>query len=174
MMLSRGSNRQVVTAGTACCFLLAYLLTLPVALAQQSAAPPAVGLKLAIAHSALLSIEGTPGAGVLDLTVRHVADQSPVVSDDVTVTVDGKNEPVTRGTGGAYQIPLNDLRGAEPREVDITVGHDGIREILTGKVTLPASSSAGSFLGDHKQIAWWILNIVIVLIAAIAISRRKG
>jgi hypothetical protein len=27
---------------------------------------------------------------------------------------------------------------------------------------------------SHKQLAWWILNIVIVLIAAIAISRRMS
>jgi hypothetical protein len=27
---------------------------------------------------------------------------------------------------------------------------------------------------DHKQLAWWILNIAIVLIAAIAISRRMS
>jgi hypothetical protein len=27
---------------------------------------------------------------------------------------------------------------------------------------------------DHKQVGWWILNIVVVLVAAIALSRRKG
>ena len=31
---------------------------------------------------------------------------------------------------------------------------------------------SSSVLRDHKQMAWWILNITIVLIAAIAISRR--
>jgi hypothetical protein len=141
--------------------------------AQQSAGQ-SPSSKIPIARSALLAIEGTAGAGVLDFTIRRVSDQSPVVSDDVTVTVDGKNESVKHGEVGSYQIPANDLRGPDPRQIDITVGHDGIREILSGKVTLPQGSSAGSFLSDHKQVAWWILNILIVLIAAIAISRRKG
>ena len=36
-----------------------------------------------------------------------------------------------------------------------------------------ASSGAARLIsGSHKQFFWWILNIAIVLIAAIAISRR--
>ena len=39
----------------------------------------------------------------------------------------------------------------------------------------PATSGAASALSaSHKQLAWWILNIVIVLIAVIAISRRMS
>ena len=33
---------------------------------------------------------------------------------------------------------------------------------------------AASVLRDHKQMAWWILNITIVLIAVLAISRRMS
>jgi hypothetical protein len=29
-------------------------------------------------------------------------------------------------------------------------------------------------LGGHKQVAWWILNIVVVLVAFMALSRRKA
>jgi len=36
------------------------------------------------------------------------------------------------------------------------------------------AASTDSLLRDHKQVAWWILNIVIVLVAALALSRRKG
>jgi hypothetical protein len=103
-----------------------------------------------------------------------VSDKSPVSSGEVTVTVDGKNEPVTRANDGGYELPVNDLRGAGARDVELTVAHDGIREILAGKVSLAEAGSADGLLRDHKQIAWWILNIVIVLVAAIAISRRKG
>jgi hypothetical protein len=41
----------------------------------------------------------------------------------------------------------------------------------------PAPAPAGAaadLLHDHKQLAWWILNITIVLIAVIAISRRMS
>ena len=127
-----------------------------------------------IAQSALLSVDGTATADTLQLRIQRVSDKSPVSSDEVTVTVDGKNEPVTRASGGSYELPINDLRGDGARDVEFTVAHNGIREILAGKVSLAEAGSADGLLRDHKQIAWWILNIVIVLVAAIAISRRKS
>jgi hypothetical protein len=127
-----------------------------------------------IAHSALLSADGTASADTLRLSIRRVTDKSLVSSDDVTVTVDGRSEPVTRASG-SYEVPINGLRGSDDgRDVEIIVAHDGIREILSGKVALAEAATADSLLRDHKQVAWWILNIVIVLVAAIAISRRKG
>ena len=139
----------------------------PVRLAPNAAAAQ-------IAHSALLSIDGTPTADSLRLTIRRVSDKSLVSSDDVTVTVDGRNETVTRANGGGYEVPINDLRGDAARDVEIIVAHDGIREILSGKVAVAEAGSTDGLLRDHKQVAWWILNIVIVLVAAIALSRRKG
>ena len=134
-----------------------------------------------ITHSALLAVEGTAAADALQLRIRRVGDKSLVSSDDVTVTVDGKNESVTRESAGVYALPVNDLRGGNRdvshdvgHDLDVIVGHDGIREILSGKVTLVEAGSGNSLLGDHRQIGWWVLNITIVLIAAIAFSRRKG
>ena len=138
----------------------------PVQLAPNAAAQ--------IARSALLTIEGTATADALQLSIRRVSDKSLVSSDDVTVSVDGKNQSVTHEKGGAYELPINDLRGDGARDVDVTVAHDGIREIVSGKVSVAEASSTQSLLRDHKQVAWWILNIVIILIAATAISRRKG
>jgi len=137
----------------------------PVRLAPNAAAR--------IAHSALLSVDGTVTADALRLEIRRVSDKSVVSSDDVTVTVDGRNESVTH-EGGGYEVPINDLRGDPAKELEIIVGHDGIREIVTGKVAVAEGVSADGLLRDHKQVAWWILNIVIVLVAAIALSRRKG
>jgi hypothetical protein len=128
-----------------------------------------------IAHSALLSVDGTATADALRLNIRRVSDKGLVSSDDVTVTVDGRNQSVTRENAGGYEVPINDLRGGEPaRDIEVVVAHDGIREILSGKVALVEGTSTDSLLRDHKQVAWWILNIVIVLVAAIALSRRKG
>jgi hypothetical protein len=143
------------------------------------AAQPAGPVRLApnaaaqIAHSALLSVDGTVTADALRLGIRRVSDKSPLSSDDVAVTVDGRNETVTR-EGDGYEVPINDLRGDAAKDVEIIVGHDGIREIVSGKVALAEASSTDGLLRDHKQVAWWILNIVIVLVAAIALSRRKG
>jgi hypothetical protein len=148
--------------------------TTAVPAATAPAAPPTP--VFSIAHSALLAIDTTPLNDSLVLHIRRVSDQSPVVvanDGDVAVTLDGKKEPVTRESDGSYRVPANDFRGKDPHAIDVIVAHDGIREILSGTVALP-ESTATSLWRDHTQIAWWILNITIVLIAAIVISRRKG
>lgn len=127
-----------------------------------------------IAHSALLTVEGTVTADALQLRIRRASDKSLVGGDDVTVAIDGRNQSVTHEKGSVYEVPINDMRGDGARDVDVTVAHDGIREIVSGKVSMAEASSAGSLLRDHKQVAWWILNIVIVLVAAMAFSRRKS
>ena len=178
--------RQVAACPIFCVFFTGLTQAADPARAPQTTGPspapvrPVQPLKLVpnasarIAQSALLSVDGTATGDALQLRIRRVGDKSLVSSDDVTATVDGKNEVVTRDSSGGYELPLNDLRGDGARDVELIVAHDGIREILAGKVSLADTGSAGGLLRDHKQVAWWILNIVIVLIAAIAISRRKG
>ncbi|HVO46486.1 MAG TPA: hypothetical protein VMT29_09140 [Steroidobacteraceae bacterium] len=137
--------------------------------ALQSAAP---GIR--IAHSSLVTVDGTPSGDTLVLDVRRVSNGSRIASDDIALTVDGKNEPLTHLTDSTYSIEANELRDEGDHDLELIVGHDGIREILTGKISLPESSSTGSLIRDHKQMAWWILNVVIVLVAAIALSRRRS
>lgn len=167
------SFRQV----TACSALAFVTCTLSVATwaADKPAANKPVELTqnvaAQIAHSALLSAEATAKPDALAVTIRRVNDNSAIATDDVTITVDGKNESVTR-TATVYELPINDLRGEGVKDVDITVAHDGIREIISGKVSV-AELPAASLFRDHKQVAWWVLNIVIVLIAAMAFSRKK-
>jgi len=144
---------------------------------SAAAEPPqpielAVNVPAVIAHSALLDVEATVKADVLQISVRRVADKSLVNSDDIVVAIDGKNEPVTHERGTVYEVAVNDLRGEGVKDVDITIAHDGIREILSGKISL-AEAPAGSLFGDHKQVAWWVLNIVIVVIAVSIFSRKK-
>ena len=131
-----------------------------------------------IARSALVVVAGTATDDSLQLKIRRVSDGSVIDLGNVSVTVDGKTEAVTRESGGIYTIPVGDLRGESSgdaaRDVDIIVAHDGIREILSGKVTVTQAASAGGLLGNHKQMAWWVLNIAIVLVAGIAITRRKS
>jgi len=134
-----------------------------------------VATPIPIAHSALLTIDATETEDSLALRIRHAANQTPIDSKDVTVSVDGKSETVTAQADGTLLLPIKDLRGDGERQFDIVVAHDGIREILSGKLALPKVSSTTSDLWrDHKQIAWWILNIAIVLIAAILFSRRTS
>jgi hypothetical protein len=149
------------------------------AAAQPAPAPPAP-----LAHSALLAVDAAPAAGGLVLRVRRATDQTPVVVNDLAVLIDGKSEPATVQADGSWLVsrPAGTQDAGKP--VEVTVGHDGIHEVLSGRLapstgpsTAPPSGAASSgaarlISGSHKQFFWWILNIAVVLIAAIAISRR--
>jgi hypothetical protein len=130
-----------------------------------------------VAHSALVTLEAGPTAAGLVLRLRHTADQTPVSVTDLTVSVDGKSQLATRRADGSWFVPLSGAALAN-EQLDVVVAHDGIREALSGRITVAgagtpsARNGAAGVLRDHKQMAWWILNITIVLIAAIAISRR--
>ncbi len=139
------------------------------------AAPQAAAVE--IARSSLLTLSGTTGPGALELWVRRTAESAPLTVSEFTAAIDGKAVPATRTPEGAWSVPLGALGGGEHR-VSVTVGHDGIRELLEGKFTPLAAPAAAPGIaglgGNHKQLLWWALNIGIVLIAAIAISRRMS
>lgn len=165
--------RQVAT----CSAFALVVCTASVRAADTPASPAPVQLtanvQATIAHSALLDVEATAKDDVLQISVRRVNDKSLVGTDDITVAIDGKNEPVTREKGTIYELAINDLRGDGVKDVDVTVAHDGIKEIVSGKVSV-AEPAATSLWRDHKQVAWWVLNIAIVVVAALAFSRRKS
>jgi hypothetical protein len=174
-----------VAAGIVCSLLIT-----PCALAEPATQPPpptaqpsqpvvlAPNVTAQIARSALLIVDGTAAADSLQLKIRRASDGTLINGGDIKVTVDGKSEPVTHENGGNYEVPINDLRADSsrdsPRDVDMIVPHDGIREILSSKVTVTEAPSGAGLLGDHRQITWWILNIVIVFIAAMIITRKKS
>ncbi len=134
---------------------------------------PAPSQTIPVAHSALLTINATPTQDGVALHILHAANQIPIDGRDVTVSVDGKDQPLTVEPEGTFLMSTKGL-GDGTHQLDITVAHDGIREILTGKVALPKTSSASDLWRDHKQMAWWVLNIAVVLIAVLAFSRRSS
>jgi len=146
----------------------------PAALALESTPTPPPTPTIPIAHSALLTIYGVPTADGLALHVQHAGNQIPIDGRDVTVSVDGKNQPVTAEPEGTFLLPTKDLAGDGERQLDIVVAHDGIREMLSGKVTLPKVGSTLDLWRDHKQMAWWVLNVGVVLVAVMAFSRRSS
>lgn len=58
----------------------------------------------------------------------------------------------------------------------MVLAHDGIREVLSGPLpaALGAPAAPAGLFGNHKQMVWWVLNIAIVLIAVMALSRRMS
>jgi hypothetical protein len=132
-----------------------------------------------LAHSALISVDAAaPAPERLTLRIRHTGGQALVSPVEVEVAAQGHNLPVTANTDGTWTVAVKELGGKPPGKLDLVIGHDGIRELLSGTAAAPASSTATAtatgLLGNHKQLAWWILNIAIVLIAAMAISRRMS
>jgi hypothetical protein len=141
----------------------------------SAADAPAAAPTIPVAKSADLIVNATATPDGLELHILHAANQIPIDGRDVTVTVDGKNQPLTvEKEVGAFLLPAKDL-GEGERQLEITVAHDGIREILAGKVAIPKSSTTGApWDSTRKQMLWWVLNIAVVLIAVLAFSRRSS
>ena len=126
-----------------------------------------------VARSALLTVTVTQSDDALSLEVLRLADRHLIAgTGKVTATLDGHALPLTAQPNGVYLASTRDQSGGA-HTLDVVVSHDGIRELLTGTVALPASTSTLDFLQSHGMSAWWVLNIVVVLIAVLVISRRR-
>jgi hypothetical protein len=149
------------------------LLLAATAVAPRGAASEPVLAPLA--HSTALTLEGASVPGALILRVRPSAAGTPVSVSDLAVSIDGKEMPAAPQADGAWRIALPGHPAASEGRLDVAVTHDGIRELLTAKVALSAPNAPQSGgAGVHNQLLWWVLNIAIVLIAALAISRRSS
>jgi hypothetical protein len=149
------------------------LLVLLAATAAAVRAEPPAPLLAPLAHSAALTLEGASVPGALILRVRPSATGNPLPVSDFSASIDGQEMPATPRADGAWRVPLPSHPASSEGRLDVTVTHDGIRELLTARVALAAPTApqpGGS--GVHNQLVWWVLNIAIVLIAALAISRR--
>ena len=151
-------------------------------LAATAAAPPAAPpqpLAVPLAHSALVTLEGAAVEDGLLLRVR--ASTGPAVPDvtEFTASLQGRELPVTQRADGAYLVKLPADAGAGSATLQVAVTHDGIRELLAvplGARAVPEGTAAppATPTGLHRQIVWWIVNIGIVLIAALVLSRRRS
>jgi hypothetical protein len=160
----------------------AWLATTLIACAAGPAlAQPAPSPLPPLARSALLAVDAAPASGGLTVRVRRATGQTPLVVNDLAVTIDGRSEPASARADGSWFVPRPAGAKDTGKTIEVTVGHDGIDEVLSGQLApsarAPASApsgAAGTISSSHKQLLWWILNIAIVLIAAIAISRRMS
>ena len=134
---------------------------------------PATGQAI-VAHSAALTLTASRSDHSLALQVARTADHRLIVGPgNLTATLDGHSVPVMARPDGTYVISTSD-QSAGAHSLDVVVSHDGIRELLTGKVTVPQQQSVLEMLQAHGMSAWWVLNIAVVLIAVLIISRRRG
>jgi hypothetical protein len=129
---------------------------------------------IVVARSALLTLTAVPSDDALALRVTRLADHQLIVGPGkVTATLDGHPVPLSAQPNGAYLLPLGGQPGGS-QSLQVVVAHDGIRELLTGTVSLPRHRGALEALEGHGMAAWWVLNIAVVLIAVLVISRRRG
>lgn len=154
------------------------LLTLACAAAMPLRAQTAPAATQPLARSALLTLEGADTPAGLMLRVRPNNGTMPLTVSEFSVLLDGKSVPAAARPDGTWLVPLP--APAAGGQLDVTVTHDGIRELLSAKLpaahpaATAAPAAATGATGVHKQIVWWILNVLIVLVAAIAISRRTS
>lgn len=141
------------------------------------AAPPAAaaspsGTQL-LAQSAQLTVLANVDSQWLTLRIQRTSNQTPLVVKDVAVSVAGHAIPVKARPDGSFVLPVKQLGTTYTPTLDIIVGHDGIREILTGKLTLPQSGGPVPAGRTHNQMFWWVLNIAIVFGVAMFFTNRK-
>jgi len=109
--------------------------------------------------------------------VRPNSGTTPLTVSEFSVLLDGKSVPAAARPDGTWLVPLP--APAPGGQLEVAVTHDGIRELLSAKLPAAHAGAAAPAAGTgatgvHKQIVWWILNVLIVLVAAIAISRRTS
>lgn len=126
------------------------------------------------AHSAQLLVDAQESGDTVTLWIRHAADKKIVDTKDVSVSIAGKNQVVAHRTDGSFTLSTDDLRGKDAKPVQLIVGHDGIRELLDGQLPPPPESITSGLLGSHNQLWWWVINIGVLLIGVLALSRKKS
>src|SRR2546429_6365458 len=81
---------------------------------------------------------------------------------DLTVSVDGKSQLAMRRADGSWFVPLSNGLLADDR-LEVVVAHDGIREVLGGRITparegsgppRPARGTASGVRRPHPMSAW--------------------
>jgi len=144
--------------------------------AQAWAAAPAAPTFVPVAHSALVTLEAANTPEGLQLRVRRTQAGAPLSLTQFAVSIDGTSAAATPRGDGSWLVTWPTAGAPRDGKLEAVITHDGIREVLSGAVPAPVGGAPGGAIGGRrqKQLAWWILNIVIVLIAAIAISRRMS
>ena len=130
--------------------------------------------RIDLAHSAQLTVDAQETTDAVTLWIRRAADKKVLDTKDVAVSIAGKNQVVTRKTDGSFSFPIDDLRGKEAKPVQLVVGHDGIRELLDGQLPPPPEGITSGLLGSHNQLWWWVINIGVLFIGVLALSRKKS
>lgn len=142
-------------------------------MASSPTSPPPPSAPAVVARSALLKLTATASDGSLALRVTRLANHQLVTGPgNVTATLDGHRVPLTPEPNGTYLLSLHGRHGGR-QSLRVVVAHDGIRELLTGTVSLPRQGSMLESLEGHGMAAWWVLNIAVILIAVLVISRHR-
>ena len=147
--------------------------------AAAAAAGPAAGAFAPIAHSTTLAVDGSVAGGILALRIRSANGQQLPHVTELAVRLEGRPLPIMARADGTWDAPLGDPAARSPGKLEIIVAHDGALEALDGE--LPEGSAAAAPAGGgalnaliHKQASWWILNVIIVLVGVVAVSRRMS
>jgi hypothetical protein len=143
-----------------------------IACAAAAAAPAFVP----VARSALVTLEAARSPAGLTLRAARVSGAQPLGVSGMSVSIDGRTLAARANADGSWSALWPAGGAADGKQLEVVVSHDGIREVLSGPLpaALAAPAAPAGLLGNHKQMVWWVLNIAIVLIAVMAVSRRMS
>jgi len=135
-----------------------------------------------VAQSSLVTLEAARTAAGIELRVRRNPGDVALPVTALAVSIDGHSAPASSSADGAWSVPWPTGAAPAAARLEVVIDHDGIREVLSGLLPGSPAGTAQSARGgaaadghhDHKQLLWWVLNIAIVLIAVLLISRRMS
>ena len=168
---------------------LAWIAALALACSARAADAPAGAVFTPLAHSALVTVEAAPAARTLLLRVRRASDGQPLAGAELSETIDGASAGAALLPDGTWAVPLPQPPAKMPDKLEIVVAHDGLREMLDAQLPAAGAAASGAAAAPapapaapagwlstlaHKQMSWWLLNIAIVMVGVIAISRRMS
>jgi hypothetical protein len=129
-----------------------------------------------VARSALVTLEAARTPAGLTLRAARVSGAQPLSGAGMSVSIDGHTVAARANADGSWSTPWPAGDAAGGKDLQVVLAHDGIREVLSGPLpaALGAPAAPAGLFGNHKQMVWWVLNIAIVLIAVMALSRRMS
>jgi hypothetical protein len=119
-----------------------------------------------------LTVDAQETTDSVTLWIRH-SDKKLVDTKDVTVSVAGKNQG--RHPPERRQLLLSDRR---PARQGCETGADGRRPRRNPRAARRSGAPAGGhhpgLLGSHNQLWWRVINLGVLFIGVLALSRRKS
>lgn len=104
------------------------------------------------------------------LFVSRWATNAPLAGLQVSAESGGSVMPVTAVADGLYRSTAEGLAKAGRHAIIVSVQGDGVEDLLTGELTVTATTNTGGLL---RWLGWAALAAICLAVVTITIARRR-